>query len=180
MENQRFSNTSAGVDGTYYLEQGIAINGKARYTADNVFFYGYNNLNDPDNPAISFDKEDVRQRFSTIDVGANVFNGERTVADFNYQAGFDFAHLQDSYAARENGFDRNQRHQMVSGTPLSGSTCAPISLLTATPPKESLHNFYLQPNFHLFGRCLPREVGLNLVRTTTNFPSFPTSNSLPE
>ena len=174
VENQRFSYTSAGVDGTYYLEQGIAINGKARYTADNVFFYGYNNLNDPDNPAISFDKEDIRQRFSMIDVGANVFNGERTVADFNYQAGFDFYYLQDSYAARENGFDLK-----INATKwIQERHAFRINLRTdftsyRDTAKQSLHNFYLQPNFTFSGDAFRAKVGLNLVSHDDEFSFFP-------
>ncbi len=174
VENQRFSYTSAGVDGTYYMEQGFAINGKARYTADNVFFYGYNNLNDPDNPTLSFAKEDVRQRFSTIDVGANIFNGERTAADFNYQAGFDFYNLQDSYAARENGFDLK-----INATKwIQERHAFRVNLRTdftsyRDTAKQSLHNFYLQPNFTYSADAFRVKAGLNLVSNDDKFYFFP-------
>lgn len=174
IENQRFSKTSAGIDGTFYLEQGIAVNGKARYTADNVFFYGYNNLNAGDTTALSFDKEDVRQRFSIVDIGANIFNGERTVADFNYQAGVDFYFLQDSYAAKENGFDLKigaikwfqDRHAFRVNLRTDFTSYRDTA-------KQSLHNFYLQPNFTYSADAFRAKIGLNLVSHEDEFFFFP-------
>ena len=174
IENQRFSNTSAGVDGTFYLEQGIAVNGKARYTANNVFFYGYNSFNSGDTALYSFDKEDVRQRFSIVDVGANIFNGERTVGDFNYQAGFDFYYLQDSYAAKENGFDL----KIAATKWFQDRHAFRVNLRTdftnyRDTAKQDLHNFYLQPNFTYSGDAFRAKIGLNLVSHEDEFFFFP-------
>ncbi len=174
LENQRFAFTTAGIDGTYYLEQGIAVGGKVRYTSDNVFFYGYNSLNSGDSINRSFAKEDVRQRFSTVDIGANIFNGERTAADFNYSAGFDFYFLQDSYAARENGFDLK-----INATKwIQDRHAFRVDLRTdftsyRDTAKQSLHNFYLQPNFTFSADAFRAKIGLNLVSHEDEFFFFP-------
>lgn len=175
VENQRFAYTTAGIDGTYYLEQGIAVGGKARYTSDNVFFYGYNNLNGQDTSLnLSFAKEDVRQRFTTVDIGANIFNGERTVADFNYSAAFDFYFLQDSYASRENGFDLNinatkwfqERHAFRVNLRTDFTSYRDTA-------SQSLNNFYLQPNFTFSGDAFRVKLGVNIVSNDDDFSFFP-------
>lgn len=175
LENQRFSNTNVGVDGTYYMEQGIAVRGKAGYNQRNAFFYGYNAFNtDPDNPRFTFAKEDVRQRFSTVDIGAAIFNGERTQADFNYQAGFDFYFMQDAYATRENGFDLK-----INATKwIQERHAFRVNLRTdftsyRDTAKQSLHNFYLQPNFTFSADAFRAKIGLNLVSHNDEFFFFP-------
>ena len=62
VENQRFADNHVGLNGTYYLEQGVAVNGQINYDSDRVFFYGYNELNEELGRNISLAKEDVKQR----------------------------------------------------------------------------------------------------------------------
>ncbi|MDX1939178.1 MAG: hypothetical protein SFU99_01420, partial [Saprospiraceae bacterium] len=152
IENQRFGLTGIGAHGTYYLDQGFAVDANLGYSIDNVFFYGYNEFNEDNNTSLSFDKADVQQRFSIFDVGAKIYNGKRTQADFNYSAGFDIYLMQDDYAARESGFDLklgankwfNELHELK------------IQLRTdftsyRDTANQSLNNFYLQPSFTFHG-----------------------------
>ena len=170
VENQRFSYNNANIDGTYYFDQGFAVNGRLGYTSDIVHFYGYNQLSD----TLSFDKDAVRQRFSTFDLGATIFNGTRTEADFNYSAGLDFYFLEDNYAARENGIDIK-----VNGTKWFNDK-HPLSITLRTDftsyrdtADQSLNNLYLQPNFTYHGDIFKVKIGANLASNSDNISFFP-------
>ena len=146
LSNQKFSNSGLGLDGTYYFPQGFAVNGNFGYTHDVVHFYAYNF--DPDLAGRPIVDEDVRQRFNVFDVSASIFNGERTVGDFNYSAGFDFYWLLDNYASSERGFDLT-----LSGTKwFAEKHSLDIVLITdftnfEDTTTQNLHNFFLQPAF---------------------------------
>ena len=174
VENQRFADNHIGINGTYYLDQGIAINGKVNYDSDRVFFYGYNKINEEQNKTISLEKDDVKQRFSTVSAAGKVFNGERTVGDFNYEAGFDFYFLQDNYAARENGFVIN-----LSGTKwFQEQHALRINLITdftsfKDTARHNLNNFYLQPSFTFHGDAFKAKIGANVASHEDEFSFFP-------
>lgn len=174
VENQRFAFTKLGAHGTYYLDQGFAVDANLGYTIDNVFFYGYNEFNKQNDTNISLDKEDVRQRFSIFDVGAKIYNGKRTQADFNYSAGFDIYLMQDDYAARENGFDLkfgankwfNELHELKINLRTDFTSYRD----TAT---QSLNNFFLQPSFTFHGDIFKAKLGLNVASHEDDFQLFP-------
>jgi hypothetical protein len=173
VENQRFSFSKIGVDGTVYMDQGYAINGKIGYSRNNIFFYSYNDFNSADT-TLSFAADDVRQQFNTFDFSASIFNGERTEADFNYYAGIDFYRLEDDYAARETGFKLklNGTKWFDDRHPLS------ITLLTdftryADTARQSLNNFYLMPNYTFHGETFMAKVGANIVSHEDEFSLFP-------
>lgn len=179
IDNQRFSHTSAGIDGTYYHEQGFAVNGGLRYSLNNEFAYGYNF----DNPIPSDTvraTDEVRLGYSTFEAKAKIFNGEKTVADFNYSAGMDIYRFTDGDLdiGRETGFALN-----FNGTkwfnekhPLS------ITLITdftgfrmgdADENKQNLNNFYLQPNFTYHADRFKIKLGTNIASHKDEFFFFP-------
>ena len=174
VENQKFAYTSVGAEGAVFLEQGLGVSAKARYTADDVYFYGYNLLDRADTAQLSFPPEEVRQRFSVIDVGAKLFNSERTKGDLNYSAGFDAYFLNDAFAARENGFDLK-----IQGTKwLEGGHVFNMLLRTdftnyKDTATQSLNNFYLNPNFTYVAETFRIKAGLNLVSHREEFALFP-------
>ncbi|MFN7118404.1 MAG: hypothetical protein ACK4TA_16525 [Saprospiraceae bacterium] len=174
VENQRFGYTNLGARGTYYLEQGFGVSANLGYTIDNVHFFGYNALNEERDPDITFASEDVKQSFTTFDVGARLFNSKRTEADFNYHAGFNAYFMQDNYAARENGFKLdigatkwfNEKHPFR------------INLITdftgyRDTASQSLNNFYLQPNFTFHGERFKAKIGANITSHEDEFSFFP-------
>ena len=149
LENQRMSRTDIDLDGTYYFDQGFAVQAGAGYQLNNVFFYGYNDFRTEDDP-LSFSKDDVRQRFSLFNVNAEAFNHLRTVGDFSYRAAIDFYHLQDNYSARENGFD---------------------VLLQATKWFEATHNLDAELEFDLSSFRDTARQTLNIVRLRPSYTS---------
>lgn len=173
-ENQRFADNHAGLTGTYYFDQGFAVNGELNYISDRVFFYGYNELNEELGRSFSLEKDDVKQRFSIFEAAAEIFNGERTVGDFNYEAGFDFYFLQDNYAARENGFKLN----LGATKWFQEKHALRVDLITdftsfKDTARYDLNNFYLQPNFTFHGDLFKAKLGVNVVSHEDEFFFFP-------
>lgn len=173
IENQRFSFTKAGGKGTVYAGEGFAVNVNAAYTADNVYYYGYNF--DNDNPADTVTPaEAVRQKFSVFDLGAKVFNGTRTAADFNYDAGFDLYFLSDDYASRERGFDLKIMGEkwFQDKHPLQLVLRTDFTTFEDTA-KQNLHNFYLQPTFTYHASIFQVKAGINIASHDDDFFIFP-------
>lgn len=174
VENQRFSRNKFGATGTYYFDQGFAVNGRLGYSRNSQYFYGYNTLNEELDTNFTFDPEEVRQRFSVFDIGASIFNGERTEADFNYSAGFDYYILNDNYEARENGFVLK-----ISGTKwFQEQHALRVDLTTdftsfKTDDKQTLNNFFLRPSYTYHGERFKARVGINIASHNDEFSFFP-------
>jgi hypothetical protein len=175
VENQKFSLTNVGLDGTYYSkDKGYAVNGGLGYTRDAVFFYGYNEVGELLEREFSFEPEEVKQRFATVDGHLNIFNGARTEADFNYYAGVDFYLLNDNYAARENGFNLllsgtkwfNEKHPLV----IELETDFTSFRDTAT---QNLNNFFLRPSYTHHGDRFKAKIGAIVASNDDEFTFFP-------
>ena len=173
LENQRFSFSKIGIDGTVFMDEGYAIDGKIGYSRNNVFFYSYNDFNSADS-TLSFASDDVRQQFNTFDLSASIFNGERTEADFNYYAGFDFYRLEDDYAARETGFKLklNATKWFNEAHPLSITLITDFTRYSDTA-RQTLNNFYLQPSYTFHGDVFAARAGVNVVSHEDEFSFFP-------
>ena len=174
IENQRFSYTKAQADATYYFDQGFAVNGNLGYTVDNVFFYGYNELNELRDSDLSFDKADVKQSFSTFEASANIFNGERTIADFNYEAGVDFYFMEDNFAARETGFNLNLKGTkwFRDAHPLTVELITDFTSYRDTS-KQKLNNFFLKPSYTYHHPVFTAKIGANVASSDDEFSFFP-------
>lgn len=172
IENQRFSENSGRLEGTYYFDEGFALNGRIGYSRDLYYYYGY--TQDERFRDTSFTKEDVQQHFSKFNVGASLFNGTQTVGDVNYGADVDFYRLEDNYASRENGFDLklhltkwfNEKH------PLSVTIRTDFNQLRDTI-KKNLNNFFLQPNFTYHSDYFRVKVGVNIASSNDKYSFFP-------
>ncbi len=168
LENQRFSETDMDVDGTYYFDQGFAVEGKVGVLNDQVYFYGY------DHEVDDYPSEDIHQIFNTVDVGVRLFNGEPTAGDINYDVSTDFYRLSDNFSSRETGFDFgldvtkwfNEKHplQFKLGTDFTKFVD------TAT---QNLNNFNFNPTFTYHADRFNLKLGGNLTSHEDNFRLFP-------
>ena len=175
VENQRFSYSNVLADGTYYFDQGYAVNGKLGYTVDNIFYYGYNAFNEAaDSTIFSFDKADVKQSFTTFDASGSIFNGERTVADFNYDAGFDFYFMEDNFAARETGFAINLKATkwFSDAHPLTVELISDFTAYRDTA-RQTLNNFFLKPSYTYHSNIFTAKLGANIASSDDEFSFFP-------
>lgn len=175
VENQRASRNNFGVNGTYYSKEGFAVSGNMGFRTRTHYYYGYNELNkELETDLYSFQPEDVRQRFNMFDIGAKIFNGQRTQGDINYSAGVNLYLLEDSYAARENGLDLklsatkwfNEKH------PLRVNIRTDFTAYRDTA-RQNLNNFYLNPTYTYHSSRFQAKIGFNLTSNEDNFSFFP-------
>lgn len=163
---QRFSHTLGGLEGTYYMDNGLAAGGLISYGNDRYSYYGYDKTRD------SLTEEEAKQSFSVFDLKARVFNGERTEGDFNYSGEIDYYRLRDNYATLENGFNIK-----LDGTkwfdekhPLRVTLQTDFTSLKDTfVEKHTLNNIYLQPNFTYHGDFFVVKAGINLISHKDEF-----------
>lgn len=179
VENQRFGLTKAGLDGTYYFDEGYAVSTNLDFKSDRVYYYGYNF--DRFSDLHDIPPEQVKQVFNTFDFGAKIFNGVRTAGDFNYQGGLDFYTMSDGYAAREKGLNLNagatkwirDRHSFDLGF-TADFTWYNDTLALA----QTLHNFKLTPVFTFHANVFKIKLGARLASSNDEYFAFPDAEAV--
>jgi hypothetical protein len=162
LENQRFSKTGVALNGTFFANAGIAVDGKLSFDNDVNHYYGYRQVRDT-----SFNREAVKQAFNTFGASVKAYNSVRTVADFNYALGVSFFNLTDNFTSKESDFNIKleatkwfaERH--------------PLSIIVRTEftkydtadagKSQTLNNFYVQPSFTFKGGVYSIKIGANLI-----------------
>lgn len=174
VENQKFSNTLANLNATYYNDFGFSVGGNAGYTRDVVHFYGYNDLDDDFSGDLTYAEEDVKQKFSTFYINGKLRNNQPTVADIDYGADIDFYNLQDNYAARETGFrlSGEMTKWFEEKHPLTARLIVDFTNYQDTA-KQNLNNFFLQPSYTFHGDRFRVKIGLNVASHQDEFYVFP-------
>lgn len=168
-ENQAFSYSNASIYGTSFLNQGFALEGNARFTADKVHLYGYNDQD------TSFTRDQVARNIQTVEAGIRFFNGPATVGDINYEASANFYNLNESFGeSGETGFDLDLAftHYLDKKHPIHLRLLTDITSFQDTAT-QNLNNFYLQPDFAFHADKFILEVGANLVSHNDQFFIFP-------
>ncbi len=168
IENQRFGITGGELESTYYFDQGFAAGANVGFTSDVNYLYGY------DQEVESFNPEDVKQRFNTLELGGKFFNGERTQGDLNYYAGADFYRFTDNFASGESGFDLDLgiTKYFADKHPLSLKLSTDFTTFEDTATQK-LNNLQLIPNFAFHGDKFKISVGANLLSHNDNFKIYP-------
>ncbi len=177
VDNQKFRNIGGEVEGTYYLKNGIAVEGNVGFSSDKLHYFGYNELEDFIDS--TFLDTDVAQRFNLFEIGTRVFNGQQTVGDFNYSAGIDLYRLSDLFATTESGFDlKLQATKYFAGE-------HPLDIVLRTDftsyedtMAQNLNNFYLEPSFTYVGNGFKVRGGVNIVSSDDEFFFFPDAEVL--
>ena len=177
VENQQSSDTEFGVEGTYLFDQGFAVSGGAKYTTQSRYYYGYNfPLPDSGIDSVpSFTQDQARQRYSIFDINAEIFNGVRTEADFDYKASAALYLMDGNPAVRESGIDLVlQGTKWISDEqPLDLKIRADFTSYKDTA-SQSLNNIYFSPSYTtaIAGRYRLK-IGLNLTSQDDDFDVFP-------
>lgn len=168
LANRRFALNDINVQGSYFSGEEFAIDGTLGVSVDNYFLYGY------DHDALDLSKEEVKRRFSTVEIGTNLFNGTNNKANFNYNAGLNYYNHSDNYAAKENGVQLNLGGAVWINKkhPIRLNLTSDFTGLKDTL-KQSLNNFYLQPSFTFHGRSFKIKAGANLTLHEDIYQIFP-------
>ncbi len=168
-ENQAFSSTNFNLYGTNFFDQGFALTGNAAFQNDGVRLYGYNDMD------TSFTKEQVARNIQTLSGGLRFFNGPATVGNLNYHAAASFYRLQESFAdSKETGvnLDLGVTHYFEGKHPLNLRIINDLTSFQDTA-KQSLNNFYFQPDFALHAEQFILKVGANLIANNNDFLVYP-------
>ena len=176
VENQQSSDTEFGLTGTYLFDQGFALDGEAKYISQSRYYYGYNfPTEDPAEPTPSFTADQVRQRYNIFDIDANLFNGVRTAADLDYNAGINLYLMDGNPAVRETGIDVNLgvTKWISDEQPLDFKLRADFTSYKDTA-SQSLNNIYFSPSYTtaIAGRYRLK-LGVNLTSQDDDFDVFP-------
>jgi hypothetical protein len=168
LANQKFFKNEGILTGNYYINDKLAVEGKVGYTYDRVHFYGYNH------DSLTLPTGRVRQDFKILDLGARLYNKERTDADLNFAIAPKFYYMNDYYSNKETGFDLglsatkwfNEKHPLrfIIRTDLTSFND------TAT---QNLNNIYLQPSFTFHSDIIKLKIGGNFVSNRDVFSTFP-------
>ncbi|MCS6928918.1 MAG: hypothetical protein NZM43_05425 [Saprospiraceae bacterium] len=173
LENQRFANNDAYLNFNYYLENNLAVEGTGRYSADRVFFYGY------DHDSLQFNADQVRQEFNLFEIRGRLYNSQRNDLDLNFSVAPLFYRLSDYYSNGETGFALDlqltkwfaQRHALRVGI-------RPDLTSYNDTAKQKLNNIYLQPSLSLHFSFLRLKLGGNFVNNRDEFSIFPDAEVL--
>ena len=169
IENQRFSILDLEANGTYFLDAGIAIDGKLGFNQNTNHYYGYNfPVKDT-----TISEENTKQRFNDFGVSLKLYNSTRTVADFNYGVGVTFNKYSDYASSSETDIviNANATKWFNEKHPLTLILKTDFSSFdTASAAKnQSLNNIYLQPSFTYKSDYFSIKVGGNLISSADVF-----------
>ena len=159
---QRFATTGGLVDGSYYLNDALTVNGKIGFNRDDVWYYGCGD---------TVSESRVRQNFNLFDLGVGITNGQKNGSDLSYHAGLDYYALADNFAAKERGtiFSLGATKWFADKHPLT----LDIKTDFTTLDKQKLNNIYIQPSFTFHGDAFSILAGVNLVSVNDNFTPLP-------
>ena len=178
VENQRASDTQIGARGNYLFEQGFAVKGGLSYDTRSRYYYGYNFpevARDSTEEPLTFDPDDVRQRFNTFALDAQIYNGTRTEGDIDYRAGIALYLMDANPSVRETGFDITVGGtKWINGTnPLDVEFRADFTSFKDTS-SQNLNVFSLSPSYTvLVADRVKLKAGVRLVGQEDDFDIFP-------
>ena len=168
LENQKFFNNDALVTGNVYLAQNLAVEGKVGYSYDRVQYYGYNH------DSLEFSDERTRQHFRITDVGARLYNSQRTNGDISFSIAPKLYVLHDNFSNRETGLDVS----LTASKWFAEKHALRLTIRTDVTDfndtvKQNLNNIYLQPSFTFHADFIKVKVGGNFASNRDVFSIFP-------
>lgn len=168
LANQKFFNNDGQISANIYLPKDLAVEGKIGYSYDRVHYYGY------DHDSTEFSDERTRQDFKTVDVGARLYNSERTTGDISFSVTPKLYVLRDYKSNRETGFDLNLTASkwFAEKHPLRLTIRTDMTSFNDTVT-QNLNNIYLQPSFTYHADFIKVKVGANFASNRDVFSIFP-------
>lgn len=172
LEHQRFSDTRINGGVQYFLPTGMAVRGDFGVSLDEVYFFGYEHAD------TTLLENDVKQRFTTIDLGVGIYNSEDNRADVNYAVDLDFYNLGDRFDANETGVSFSANAKKWFGDNTSFGVDAGVDYANYSLDTVSLNNnvLYARPYLTFAGDAFKVKVGVNLDYDATNTQFVPAPN----
>jgi hypothetical protein len=169
IENQRFSILDVEANGTYFLDIGMAIDGKIGFNQNTNHYYGYNF---PSKVA-TFSEEASKQRFNDFGASLKLYNSVRTVADFNYGVGLNLNVYSDNFTSKETDFliKAEATKWFAEKHPLTLVLKTDFTSYTEANASngQSLNNIHLLPSFTFKSDYFSLKLGGNLISSADIF-----------
>lgn len=168
VENQRFSETSALLKGTFMSDYGFAVDGKLNISLDRNYFYGYNR-----DDTVSYAKEDVQNKINIFEAGARIYNGTESSSKLNYWAGVNAYALANNFATRETGLNIDLGLTKWFGdNPLTIALGTDLTRLKDTTIQK-LNNFYANPSFSFGTQSVRVKFGARMETSNEAYFFYP-------
>ncbi|MFN0033525.1 MAG: hypothetical protein ACKVUS_00575 [Saprospiraceae bacterium] len=168
IENQKFRSTEGLLSTNIFLPSNLAAQIDLGYTYDRVHFYGY------DHDSVDYSSGRTRQDFKILDLGARLYNSQRTEMDLNFAVAPKFYLLNDYYSNKETHFEMglsatkwfNEQHALRINI-------RPDLTNFNDTVEQKLNNIYLQPSFTMHFDFVQFKIGGNFVNNRDEFSIFP-------
>lgn len=169
-ENQRFINTDAFLKGSYKINERNSLLSKVDFREQIDHFFGY------DNELFSFDADQVRQRFRTVNIATSYVSPDNDIEKFNYGANVNLYTHGDLFDSQENGlaFSAKVKKYIKREHPLGLEFIGDFSSFRdSTDEKQSLNTFTIRPTASFHAAKFKVLVGGNLVFHDSTFTALP-------
>ena len=177
-DNQRFSDNLFNAKGTYFLDNGLALDGKIHFSHYAPRFYGYGDT-------LELPKDSVQQTFAILGADLGLFNGKINAQNINYKGNLGFYRWADKSGVSEFSFTPemsiekwlgkgSKRH--VLGADLLFNTVG-IGGIDSTYLGDTLIKnrtvFNFHPYFNYNAGMFRAKIGTNLGLNTGDFFIYP-------
>lgn len=169
-ENQRFINTNAFLQGSYKINERNSLQSKVDFREQIDHFFGY------DNDLFSFDRDDVQQRFRTVNIATSYLSPDNDIDKFNYGGKVNLYRHGDLFDSREVGaaFNASVKKYIKRQHPLGLEFIGDFSSLRDSADiKQSLNTFTIRPTASFHAEKFKVLIGGNLVFHDSTFTALP-------
>ncbi len=170
IENQKFINTDAFLQGAYKIKEDIYLQSKVNFKEQIDHFFGY------DNELFSFTEDQVRQRFRTLDISTSYISPENDIEKLNYGGTVDFYSHNDIFDSRENGiaFTAKAKKFLKREHPIGLEVIGDLSSFKdSTDFKQSLNTLTFRPTASFHAEKFKVLIGGNLIIHDNTFSALP-------
>ena len=170
VENQKFINTDAFLQGAYRIKEDIYLQSKVNFKEQIDHFFGY------DNELSSFTEDQVRQRFRTLDFSTSYISPDNNVEKLNYGGTIDIYSHNDVFDSRENGiaFTANAKKFLKREHPIGLEVVGDLSSFKdSTDFKQSLNILTFRPTASFHAEKFKVMVGGNFIIHDGTFSALP-------
>ena len=170
IENQKFINTDVFLQGSYKINERNSLHSKVDFTERIDHFFGY------DNDMFSFEADEVRQRFRTLNIATSYVSPDNDINKFNYSGSINLYRHGDLFDSQENGaaFTAKVKKFIKREHPLALELIGDFSRLNDNNDvNQSLNTFTIRPTASFHAKQFKVLVGGNLVFHEATFTTLP-------
>ncbi len=169
-ENQKFINTDVFLQGAYKINEKNSLITKVDFREQIDHFFGY------DNELFSFEEDQVKQRFRTLNIATSYVSPDNDIEKFNYGGKVNLYRHGDLFDSREIGgaFSAKVKKFIKREHPVALEIIGDLSSFRdSTDVKQSLNTFTIRPTASFHAAKFKVLVGGNLVFHDNTFTALP-------